>query len=318
MAATPQEPSRGATATINQPNEAAPSPPIQPTPTSPAQAAPPASEVAQDYPGVTRSADEDGQPAPPGLRNGRSRGISGEPVVEPRHASMRGVWSDRTLHERLTGELLIRDEDGLSAFRWNRVDPAGYRLAMGPEVYVSPAKASDKGSVRQLGKRDSVLIPSGQFAFLCTEEIVRVPNDAFCFITLRSKRTKFRGLVNVSGFHADPGYDGRLVFAVFNAGPGDVHLRRGDELFAIMFADLDRPALNPRSTKEAFHGIPSDLIAPIAGELQSLAGLKENLDEVRDALDERVRSMEREVAILRWAVALILGAFVTLLVRALL
>lgn len=231
---------------------------------------------------------------------------------------MRGVWSDRTLHERLSLERLIRDETGENAFKWKRVDPAGYRLAMGPEVYISPAKASDKGSVRQLGEREAVLIPSGQFAFLCTEEIVRVPDDAFCFITLRSKRTKFRGLVNVSGFHADPGYDGRLVFAVFNAGPGDVHLRRGDELFAIMFADLDRPALNPRSTDEAFHGIPSDLIAPIAGELQSLSGLKENLDEVRDALDERVRSMEREVAILRWAVALILGAFVTLLVRALL
>ena len=282
------------------------------------QAAPLGSDAGHDGAGDLPPANDDGQPASPGRRDGRAGDAASGPEIEFRHACMRGVWSDRTLHERLSLERLIRDEKGGNAYKWKRVDPAGYRLAMGPEVYVSPAKASDKGSVRQLGEREAVLIPSGQFAFLCSEEIVRVPDDAFCFITLRSKRTKFRGLVNVSGFHADPGYDGRLVFAVFNAGPGDVHLRRGDELFAIMFADLDRPTLNPRSADEAFHGIPSDLIAPIAGELQSLAGLKENLDEVRDALDERVRFMEREVAILRWAVALILGAFVTLLVRALL
>ena len=312
---TPREQSPGPVATTTRPIEAAPPPTTQPSPT---HAAPPGSDAGPDDAGYPPPLKDDGKPGSSGKRDGRAGGTTSEPEIELRQASMRGVWSDRTLHERLSLERLIRDETGENAFKWKRVDPAGYRLAMGPEVYISPAKASDKGSVRQLGEREAVLIPSGQFAFLCTEEIVRVPDDAFCFITLRSKRTKFRGLVNVSGFHADPGYDGRLVFAVFNAGPGDVHLRRGDELFAIMFADLDRPALNPRSTDEAFHGIPSDLIAPIAGELQSLAGLKENLDEVRDALDERVRSMEREVAILRWAVALILGAFVTLLVRALL
>lgn len=62
--------------------------------------------------------------------------------------------------------------------------------------------------------------------------------------------------------------------------------------------------------------IPSDLIAPIAGEVQSLAGLKESINEVRDDLDERLNSMERDVAVLRWSIALVLGAFVTLLVRA--
>ena len=48
-------------------------------------------------------------------------------------------------------------------------------------------------------------IPPGQFAFLLTEEVVSVPPDALAFISIRAK-TKFRGLVNVSGFHVDPGY----------------------------------------------------------------------------------------------------------------
>jgi len=240
-----------------------------------------------------------------------------EPLIEPRDDGMRGLWSDRTIHERLGSEKLIYDEHGNDCFKWSRIDPAGYRLTMGPEVYVSPAKASDKGSVRQLKEREAFLVPAGQFAFLSTEEFVHVPDNTFCFISLRSKHMKFRGLVNVSGFHADPGYRGRLVFAVFNAGPGDVHLRRGDELFSIMFADLDRPARKPRPPIGGFSGVPTELISPIAGELQSLAGLKEGIDEVENELDSRLNSMEREVAILRWAVAIILGALVTVLVKSL-
>ncbi|MBN2971770.1 MAG: dCTP deaminase domain-containing protein [Sphingomonas pseudosanguinis] len=240
------------------------------------------------------------------------------PPIEPREPSMRGFWSRQTLHERMSVGDMVTDPVGRNLYDWRRLDPAGYRLTMGAEVYVSPAKAEARSSVRSLDDREAFLIPPGQFAFLLTEEVIRVPSDAYAFIALRSKRTKFRGLVNVSGFHADPGYQGRLVFAVFNAGPGDVHLRRGDELFMIAFADLDRPTDRPRPPGETFLNIPVDLVAPIAGEIQSLAGLKANMDEVEEDLDDRLNAMERDVAILRWAVALILGAFVTLLVRALL
>ena len=46
--------------------------------------------------------------------------------------------------------------------------------------------------------------PPGQFAFLLTKEVVSVPADALAFISIRVK-TKFRGLVNVSGW---PGCNG--------------------------------------------------------------------------------------------------------------
>ncbi len=225
-----------------------------------------------------------------------------------------GMWSRQTIRDRHNRDFLILDEAGNSAFNEGRLDPAGYRLAMGAEVYISPAKARDKASIQPLEPGKAFFIPAGQFAFLLTEELIRVPNDAFAFIALRV-RTKFKGLVNVSGFHADPGYHGRLIFAVFNAGPGDVHLRRGEDLFIVTFTSLDKRTEKPRDDTDRFLRIPTDIIAPIAGEIQSLAGLKENIDEVEDDLEGRLHSMEREVAILRWAVALILGAFVTIMIR---
>ena len=62
-----------------------------------------------------------------------------------------------------------------------------------------------------------LVIPPGQFGLLITEEVVQVPMDAIAFISIKAG-IKFRGLVNVSGFHADPGFSGKLKFAVYNAG----------------------------------------------------------------------------------------------------
>src|SRR5439155_21170679 len=91
-----------------------------------------------------------------------------------------------------------------------------------------------------------VTIPPGQFGLLITEEEVITPNDAIAFISVRS-HIKFRGLVNVSGFHVDPGYKGKLKFSVYNAGSQTIVLEVGEPAFIIWFADLDRP------TKDSYY-----------------------------------------------------------------
>ena len=224
-------------------------------------------------------------------------------------------WSDAKIVRRHGRGLLIVDDDGASAFDESCLDGAGYRLRLGSQAYISPASEDARASVTDLVPGKAFLIPPGQFAFLLTEEVVRVPNDAIAFISLRSKTAKFRGLVNVSGFHADPGYNGKLIFSVFNAGPGDVHLARGEPLFMIMFADLDQTSGRPRKDKGYMH-IGSELIYPIAGRIQSLAGLKTSIDDVEDRVEDRLRKLERDVALARWAAALGLGVLVTLLTKA--
>jgi deoxycytidine triphosphate deaminase len=119
-----------------------------------------------------------------------------------------------------------------------RLDRATYKLRVGPKVYVSPTGVGSDQKNKTKLKLDlgrDFLIPAGQFAFLLTEETVTVPEDALAFISIRAKY-EFRGLVNVSGFHVDPGFTGRLVFSVFNAGPGEVYLERCEECFHIWFA----------------------------------------------------------------------------------
>ena len=182
-------------------------------------------------------------------------------------------WGPARLRERLS--------DGrMTPFSDSRVDGASYRLSVGHEVYISPTAGKPNRktrSITRLNESEAFAIPPGQFAFLLTHEWVRVGLDEIAFISMRAK-TKYRGLVNVSGFHVDPGFEGHLIFAVYNAGPVPVHLRQGQEIFLIWFSDLSDQCEEPRAGGP--DQIPSDLVNGISGKLHSLASLSQRLDAV--------------------------------------
>ena len=142
---------------------------------------------------------------------------------------MSGFWSTETLRARLP------DEQVVEPYEPEFVVNCAYELRLGREVYVTGGASKTK---RTLTEGEQVRIPPGQFANLLTEETVRIPTDALGLISARF-RWKQRGLVNVSGFHVDPGYDGRILFSVFNAGPTPVVVGRGDRLFLLWLSSLD-------------------------------------------------------------------------------
>ena len=209
-------------------------------------------------------------------------------------------WSGETLAARLPNLIESFDPD--------KIDCAAYTLRMGREVYISPATAADVATRTKtlLDERQDFVIPPGQFAFLLTEECVTVPNAAVAFISMKA-RIKFKGLVNVSGFHVDPGYRGRLVFSVYNAGPAAVHLARGDDCFLIWYASLDHESEKYSRKGPPFDQISSDLITPIAGQLHSMAGLSDRID--------RVEAEQRVVRVVASVAITLLVLSITLLVK---
>ena len=216
-------------------------------------------------------------------------------------------WGDARLRKELP--FLI------SEFNEKHLDRASYRLSIGPEIYISPTGTPEDPRNKpktQLTPSEGFTIPSGQFGFILTEERVKVPKRAIAFISIRANY-KFRGLVNVSGFHVDPNYEGRLVFSVYNAGPRTVHLSRGEPCFLIWYADLDDPT--DQSKKTGFDSIPSNAIEHVADGLHSFAGLSAQIDENDRQLSERVNRVEREQAVMKWAAAVAVGALITLGLR---
>lgn len=187
-------------------------------------------------------------------------------------------WSADKLRKKL-GNGIISDYDP------DRVGRANYKLRMGGQAYVSPEKKAVKANDRcltPLDENSTCTIPPGQFGFLLTEETVTVPYNAIAFISVRATY-KFMGLVNVSGFHVDPEWDGPLIFAVFNGGPSPVTVRRFDELFHIWFADLDRSAKKLSPKRPSNGGISSNVINGLGDQLISLVGLSTRFDELEKA-----------------------------------
>jgi dCTP deaminase len=181
-------------------------------------------------------------------------------------------------------------------------------MAVGVEAFVT-SNPSDK---THLPVGIKIAIPPGQFGLLVTQETVHVPHNAMAFISIRAG-IKFQGLVNVSGFHVDPGYRGQLKFAVYNAGSRTIVLDQDQRVFMIWFADLDQPDDNPYPDRPpAPNAITADDVARIQGDVASPAVLKTQIDELRAELDKKFHVTEQTRLFNRALIMLLLGIAVTI------
>jgi dCTP deaminase len=163
-------------------------------------------------------------------------------------------------------------------FDEGRIESASYELLLGRQCY-----ATSEELPKVLGRgltSKYIKIEPGEFAVLTTEEYVYVPTKLMGLISIKYGK-KEKGLVNVSGFHVDPGFFGRLVFTVYNAGPGDVILEEGEKVFMIMFAELSDRTTKPYSGKhQAQSEIPPDVVASLRGTSVSPRNLEERLKKL--------------------------------------
>jgi dCTP deaminase len=185
-------------------------------------------------------------------------------------------WSSEKLLAEQAHEPLVEP------FRPQRVKQGAYELTLGPEYFITADEHGQKQHRKlTLADHDHMVIPPGQFALLLTEEIVTIPKGAIGFISIKAS-LKFQGLVNVSGFHVDPGFSGRLKFAVYNAGSQEITLAKGQELFPLWFSDLDRPTVDfYRGVHQGQNEITAKDVMDIAGVISSPAQLKREIDQLR-------------------------------------
>ena len=163
-------------------------------------------------------------------------------------------------------------------FESSLVRQASYDLRLGEEYFLIgedfPGKLDDE--------QVYLILRPGQFAFLTSYEVLNIPFNLLGFITLRSTY-KNQGLVNISGFHVDPTFSGRLRFAVQNVGPSDLRLRYKEHTFTIFFAKVDAQSMTDVGEARPSlmdDGIPLSLIQHLGGSTITLAQLQKDLDEV--------------------------------------
>jgi hypothetical protein len=124
-----------------------------------------------------------------------------------------------------------------------------------------------------------------------------------------------RGLVNVSGFHVDPGYKDSLKFAVYNAGSKDIVLDYGEPVFLIWYADLDKSTTDLYKPRPgARSGITSDDIMKIKGDVASPGELKKQLEDFKSEMEKRFHTIEQARQFNKGLIMLLIGVVISLFV----
>ena len=176
-------------------------------------------------------------------------------------------------HDRITEELT-------SLFLKDTYDPAcvqqaSYDLRLGSEAYVVGA---DTPVPLSKEKNEYLNIAPGQFALLLSVEELIMPDNLIGFISLRNT-FKMQGLINISGFHVDPSFRGRLVFAVNNVGPSDIRLRFEERTFTITFSYVEGGIGERR--RPSPNRLPLEYVQNLGGGSVTLSKLQKDLDDLK-------------------------------------
>ena len=196
-----------------------------------------------------------------------------------------------------SGEKLLKNRSVVEEFDDKQVDTNAYNFRMGHCYFVTgDGKSDDKQTKVFLGEGEPFLVPPGQFAYLISKETFDLPANAMAFISMRTG-IKFQGLINISGFHVDPGYKGKLIFAAYNASPSPIQICEGDAIFKIWFADLDRTS----EEKFLFEGegqsdISNNLIRGMSKEIYSLQSMAVKIQTLEQKLDQKLAEQKPIIA----------------------
>lgn len=175
-------------------------------------------------------------------------------------------------------EILRRGPYLLSDFEGANTKQASYDLRLGAEWFLV-----GDDSPRTLSLEEPYLcLHPGQFALLTTFERITMPNELIGFISVRTQY-KLQGLVNISGFHIDPSFEGTLQFAVQNLSSSDIRLKFKEATFTAFFCSLEPGDIGKYREPDG-DGIRLKHVQMFGGNSVTIASLHKDVDKLRTLL----------------------------------
>jgi len=177
-------------------------------------------------------------------------------------------------------------------------DGVAFDLRLGSQYYLSGEDYPDR-----LKDGEYLNIQPGQLALLTTYERFSMPLDHVAFISMRF-RIKAEGLINVSGFQVDPGFQGVFIFSVYNAGPKTIPIQYKSKIFTIIFSKASNKINHKR---EPVNEIPVEKWSKLMQRKNvSLVGLEDRLSELEKSY-QRVKYFIPIIVVSVGIIATILG-----------
>jgi dCTP deaminase len=102
---------------------------------------------------------------------------------------------------------------------------------------------SDKIEYKTI-QSDSYMIMPKEFVLATTEQYFRFPDNLTAFVEGRSSVGRLGLFIQNAGW-IDPGFEGQITLELFNASDYAINLIKGFRIGQLVFATMDKHALNP-------------------------------------------------------------------------
>ena len=158
------------------------------------------------------------------------------------------ILSDRTIMQMLEEGTL-----GISPINKEQIQPASVDIRLGDTFSIvedtSSGIISLESEIRyKTIKTDTYLLLPGQFVLATTMEYFSLPDDLTAFVEGRSSLGRMGLFIQNAGW-VDPGFKGEITLELFNANRCAIELKAGRRVGQLVFAEMDKPALNPYNGK---------------------------------------------------------------------
>jgi dCTP deaminase len=170
-----------------------------------------------------------------------------------------------------------------------------YDFALGSQMLFGQKAPIDVAKLPELERADLAVRP-GELVYVMSDESVELPNDMRADLSLKRKISHL-GIMVLGGSSIDPGYKGKLIFALYNLSTRPFPLRPGRKLIAAQFYRL-APEEQPPATSQppvALYDFPDDLVqlmgvyepATVEGVRQSLHDLTRTVDDLKRQIEDK-------------------------------
>lgn len=198
---------------------------------------------------------------------------------------MSKLISQEELTERIQRGELIENSSASS------VEGVKYDFLLGAHVLLpggGPLHADPQGEA--LGR--GLFLEPGSLAYVLTRERLNLPADVKAELSPKRKMSH-AGILVLGGFCVDPGYRGKLLFALFNFSTTPFLLRPGKKLIAAQFYQLAPGEIPPVHVQESIEDFPDEIVRFMTTyEPVTMAGLNNKLEQLRRQIESVTASVD--------------------------
>jgi deoxycytidine triphosphate deaminase len=182
---------------------------------------------------------------------------------------------------------LIHSANLIDPFSASHLAPCSYDLSAG-KSYVSAG-----GGVTPNTSEKPLILGPGSYAGVMSAERVKIP--ANIYVVLGPKRKlSYDGIILLSGSVIDPGYEGHLLFVLYNSSGRKRTMYPGKKICVATFFQLDKAVPDPLGPDLSLSAgnFPGEFLDSMANmELPSMVEITEKLKEIH-ALERRILQLE--------------------------